>query len=250
MSDRRANLVEVFSSIQGEGLLVGLRQIFIRFHGCNLKCNYCDTEFVTVPFSCRLEGTPGRGDFLEVTNPVLLERVISHLDGWQRGWPGIHHSISITGGEPLLSHEMLMEWLPELRRILPIYLETNGVLPSALAPIIEMLDHISMDIKLPSTSGCTDLWEKHEQFLRLAAQKDVYVKIVAGHETEDWEIQRAGETVAAVDRRIPFIIQPVTLKNGQIGVSAIRMLEFQEVACRYLANVRVIPQTHKFAGLL
>ena len=39
-----APIVEIFSSIQGEGLLVGRRQIFVRFAGCNLDCNYCDTE--------------------------------------------------------------------------------------------------------------------------------------------------------------------------------------------------------------
>ncbi|MDX9694125.1 MAG: 7-carboxy-7-deazaguanine synthase QueE, partial [Methanothermobacter sp.] len=39
----RAPIMEVFSSIQGEGLLVGCRQIFIRFAGCNLNCKYCDT---------------------------------------------------------------------------------------------------------------------------------------------------------------------------------------------------------------
>jgi 7-carboxy-7-deazaguanine synthase len=250
MSDKSANLHELFSSIQGEGLLVGVRQIFIRFHGCNLKCNYCDTETPSLPAFCRMEGTPGRGDFAEVANPVALDRVITLLEGWSRGWPGIHHSISITGGEPLLHHDILMEWLPELRKVLPIYLETNGVLPTALPPVIPMLDHISMDIKLPSTSGCTDQWDLHGEFLRLAAQKNVYVKVVVGDETEAWEIQRACSTIAAVDRLIPLIIQPVTRKNGQIGIAAVKILEYQEIACRYLAHVRVIPQTHKFAGLI
>jgi 7-carboxy-7-deazaguanine synthase len=250
MSDKSANLLELFSSIQGEGLLVGVRQIFIRFHGCNLKCSYCDTETASLPAFCRMEGTPGRGDFVEVANPVALDRIILLLEGWNRGWPGIHHSISITGGEPLLHHEILVEWLPELRKTFPIHLETNGVLPSALSPVIPMLDHISMDIKLPSTSGCVDQWDLHGEFLRLAADKKVYVKVVAGEETEDWEIQRACETVAAVDRRIPLIIQPVTRKSGQIGMPAVRILECQEIACRYLADVRVIPQTHKFAGLI
>jgi 7-carboxy-7-deazaguanine synthase len=250
MSDKEANLLELFSSIQGEGLLVGVRQVFIRFRGCNLKCSYCDTETPSLPAFCRMEVTPGRGDFVEVANPVSLGRIIPLLEGWSRGWPGIHHSISITGGEPLLFPEFLMEWLPELRKVLPIYLETNGVLPAALLSILQMLDHISMDIKLPSTSGCSDQWDLHEQFLRLASEKNVYVKVVAGDETEDWEIQRACETIVAVDRRIPFIIQPVTRVNGQIGLAPVRILEFQEIACRFLEDVRVIPQTHKFAGLI
>ena len=36
---------EIFSSIQGEGPVVGYKQLFIRFCGCNLNCNYCDTVF-------------------------------------------------------------------------------------------------------------------------------------------------------------------------------------------------------------
>jgi len=42
--DLYADIAEIFSSIQGEGLYVGRRQIFIRFCGCNLNCRYCDTE--------------------------------------------------------------------------------------------------------------------------------------------------------------------------------------------------------------
>ena len=40
-----AKINEIFSSIQGEGPVVGYKQLFIRFCGCNLNCNYCDTEF-------------------------------------------------------------------------------------------------------------------------------------------------------------------------------------------------------------
>jgi len=36
-------IFEIFSSFQGEGTLVGRRQIFIRFAGCPLRCSYCDT---------------------------------------------------------------------------------------------------------------------------------------------------------------------------------------------------------------
>lgn len=250
MSKLQAPLVECFSSIQGEGVLVGLRQVFLRFAGCNLNCSFCDTPGMSaVPEECLLEFTPGRRDFQKVPNPVTLERVATLLESWGAAWPGIHHSISITGGEPLLYGALLEEWLPELRKLLPIYLETNGTLPEVLAPLIPHLDSIGMDIKLPSASGCPELWDQHHAFLELAAMKDVFVKIVVDQSTEAWEIRRSCAMIDAVDRTIPLILQPLTREDGTIGITAQRALELQEL-CSSLKEVRVIPQTHKFMGQL
>lgn len=243
-------MIELFSSIQGEGMLVGLRQIFIRLCGCNFTCNYCDTESNVSAEFCQMEGTPGRRDFIQVKNPVALERLTCLISGWQRGWPGIHHSISITGGEPLLHYELLHEWLPVLREFLPIYLETNGVLHKELLRVISHIDHVGMDIKLPSTSGCADLWKDHEAFLRIAAAKNVFVKAVIGNNTEDWEIIKASEIIASIDNAIPLILQPLTNPDGKIDIAPVKMLELQEKACSFVKEVRIIPQTHKFIGQL
>lgn len=250
MSKPTAELAEVFSSVQGEGMLVGLRQVFVRFRGCNLACDYCDTPTELSAEPCQIEQTPGRRDFVPTANPVALDHVTSLIERWQRGWPGVHHSLSLTGGEPLLSHETLAAWLPTLRSLLPIYLETNGVMHVVLGLLIDQIDLIGMDIKIPSTSGCTDLWDDHRHFLKTAARKEVFVKVVVGEETEDWEIIHACETVSAVDRDIPLILQPVTRAGGKIGINPLKALEFQELACRFLKEVRIIPQTHKFMGQL
>jgi 7-carboxy-7-deazaguanine synthase len=251
MNKLPAAMVECFSSIQGEGVLVGLRQAFLRFSGCNLNCSFCDTPGMSnTPADCLLEQTPGRRDFLTVANPVTCEAVVALVASWTRGWPGIHHSISITGGEPLLYGEQLRDWLPELRRLLPIYLETNGTLPKALAPLIAHLDYIGMDIKLPSASGCPALWEEHREFLEIAVQRDVCVKVVMDCSTEDWEIERSCELIAGVNRAIPLILQPMTRPDGSIAISSLRTLEIQEIAGARLKEVRVIPQTHKFLGVL
>lgn len=243
-------MVECFSSIQGEGVLVGLRQAFLRFSGCNLSCAFCDTPGMTdVPEECLLELTPGRRDFFKVPNPVGCDRIVSLVESWTAGWPGIHHSISITGGEPLLYASQLKEWLPKLRKLLPIYLETNGTLHEALEPLLPHLDHIGMDIKLPSASGCSDLWEHHFAFLRLASRTDLFVKVVIDKNTQEWEVERACAMIAEVDRSIPLILQPMTHPDGSIAISPLRTLEFQELAAS-LKEVRVIPQTHKFMGQL
>ena len=250
MSESVAPLVELFSSIQGEGPLVGARQVFIRFAGCNLACAYCDTDHGADDATALLECTPGRRDFTRLPNPVGLDRVTSLLQGWLRGWPGCHHSISLTGGEPLLQVESLRHWLPDLRRLLPLYLETNGVLPTALGMVIHHLDYVSMDFKLPSTAGFTPQWEQHQEFLQIARQKTAFVKAVVNDATEDWEIERTRDLIARQDSAVPLVLQPETRRDGQVAINPVRLLELQEIASEALSHVRVIPQTHKFIGQL
>src|SRR5665647_351409 len=93
-----ANLVEIMESIQGEGLLVGSRNIFMRFCGCNLHCSYCDTPISRemVPY-CQIIRTPGRSEVCEsLPNPLSMSQVLQAVSHYGARW------ISLTGGEPLL----------------------------------------------------------------------------------------------------------------------------------------------------
>jgi 7-carboxy-7-deazaguanine synthase len=244
-----ATLVELFSSIQGEGPYVGFRQAFLRFHGCNLDCAYCDTVQLVPPAVCRVEVEPGEGSFHELPNPVPLEKVVDIITSWHDRFPGLLHSISITGGEPLMFRDVLAEWLPFLRRHRPTYLETNGTLPDALAAVVEHLDYISMDIKLPSASGCAPLWDTHRKFLEVAAQQEVFVKTIIGPDTTEEEIAKVCRVIRDVDPFITLVLQPVTC-GGASAVPVCKLLKLQEQAARHLGNVRVIPQTHVFLNLL
>jgi len=250
MKSNGADLAEVFSSIQGEGLHIGRRQIFVRFIGCNLDCDYCDTHQFDGVKVCRLEETPGRGDFHAIPNPVTLETLTGLLARWQGGWPGVHHSVSLTGGEPLLQVELLREWLPHIRRLLPVHLETNGVLHTALSAVVRELDYISMDIKLPSATGENAQWDHHAEFLAVAAATGLSVKVVVNSATEPWEILRASELTASVSVSIPFIIQPETADDLSVRIRPAELVALQELASGLLKDVRIIPQTHRFIGLL
>lgn len=241
---------EIFSSIQGEGMLAGRRQIFIRLAGCNLDCKYCDTELEKTA-SCRVETRPGSAVFNHLPQPLSLQVLLGIINDWIIVLPGAHHSVSITGGEPLLSADILASWLPEIRKLLPIHLETNGTLHIALEKVIQHTDYISMDIKLPSTAGCSEhLWDLHSLFLKAALKHNVSVKIVIGDDTSEDEIQQVCAIIEEDELTIPLFLQPVTLPSGNVGISATHILHLQEVASNHLPNVRVIPQMHKLLGAL
>ena len=241
---------EIFSSIQGEGMLAGYRQIFVRLTECNLDCRYCDTDHAKSDI-CSIETMPGSGTFITILQPQTLAKTAALLHDWLQQLPGAHHSVSFTGGEPLLHGDVLAEWFPVIRKILPIHLETNGTLPLALHKVREYVDYISMDMKLPSTAGCTEqLWDRHAHFLRECYGRNVSVKIVVGEATTDGEIIQVCELISSVDAALPLFLQPVSLVNGRIGISAAGIFYLQELASCRLNNVRVMPQMHKLLGAL
>ncbi|PLX87612.1 MAG: radical SAM protein [Desulfuromonas sp.] len=241
-------LLEAFSSIQGEGLLVGCRQIFLRFATCNLSCAYCDTPFAPVS-NCQIETGPGSGTMTEIDSPVALSTLLPRLTDWLTALPGGHHSISLTGGEPLLLADQLRDWLPQLRKLLPIYLETNGTLPAALEQVLPQIDWIALDFKMPSQTGLPPQWDVHRDFLDLARQKICFVKAVVGVDTTDEELIRAAELLQDVAPDVTLILQPVTVQ-GRVGVAAPQLLEMQGRVATIHPLVRIIPQTHHFLSML
>lgn len=249
MSDP-VNISEIFSSIQGEGMLAGRRQIFVRLMECNLDCSYCDTDFEKSDI-CRLESRPGAGSFLNLPQPLPLHEISAIFEDWKSQLPGAHHSVSFTGGEPLLYADALAEWFPEIRKSLPIHLETNGTMHLALQRVKPHLDYISMDMKLPSTAGCTEqLWDVHALFLQEAYGSNVSVKVVVGGTTSDSEIRQVCDVISSVDKALPLFLQPLTMPDGGIGIAAAQILHLQELASSRLSGVRVIPQMHKLLGAL
>jgi organic radical activating enzyme len=240
---------EVFSSIQGEGLYCGVRQMFIRLAGCNLQCSYCDTDRAGKPSRLRVETSPGSGRFTLHENPVLPGHLLA-LAGHLLGRP--IHSVSITGGEPLLQPDFLAALMTALRDAgKKVYLETNGVLWREAARISPLADVIAMDVKLPSASGMEGLWDQHGRFLRACAGREIFVKVVAGKDCRPEEIERACRLVCDVSPAIPLVIQPLSGEDGFPEPGPGLLLAMQDLAMGILQDVRVIPQAHKmWKGML
>jgi len=242
----RENIIEIFSSIQGEGKYVGCRQIFVRLEGCNLDCTYCDTENeIGGHAHCMVEERAGTHELIPYENPLSVEQVAEIVARLTGDVP--HHSLSITGGEPLLHVPFIKELAAHID--LPIFLETNGTLDRALAECIDCISHISMDLKLPDVLSAP-IWDAHARFLKVAHAVDVYVKVVVAAETRAEDVERAAHLVADIAPATLLILQPVTPYGGCTAPTPARLLELQRIALRHISDVRVIPQTHRMMDLL
>ncbi|MEW6618401.1 MAG: 7-carboxy-7-deazaguanine synthase QueE [bacterium] len=233
------NLVEVFTSIQGEGIYIGQPQVFIRFAGCNLRCQFCDTtQSLFIPQECEII-TQGKKNRISnpVANSTLIELIKEDILNYSM--------ICLTGGEPLIQIDSLKRLLREIKKgyKTQIYLETNGTLPHLLEQVINLIDIIAMDIKLPSLTGLKPFWKEHEKFLRIANKKEVFVKIISGAQMVMDEFRRAIFLVKEISSNIPLVLQP--LDNN---LSLQELLQYQAEANKKLSIVRIIPQVHKLAG--
>ena len=224
----KAKILEIFRSIQGEGKYAGVKQVFVRFFECNMHCVWCDT-----PASI--------GDTTRNYKEIELKDLVAEIKKIREGC----HSVSLTGGEPLLQVDFIKELIPHLKKMkLPVYLETNGICPQELKTVINDTDIVAMDIKLPSSTKEKAYWKEHEEFLKIALKKDVFIKTVISADTDKKDIVKAVEMVKKIDPGVLFILQPNTyeLRNGLMD----KCQDFQDYCSKYLSDVRILPQTHKF----
>jgi len=253
-----ANLVEMFSSVQGEGPYVGTSTLFVRFGACDLRCRWCDSPHTWRPARrARFETSRGSGIFVEHANPVALETL---FEAAERLDVAAHRFVSLTGGEPLLQPEAVASVAKQLRsRGSRIHLETHGLATEALERVIDQIDLVCMDWKLASDVCFADETRSgevfdtlHEDFLRIARQApEVIVKVVVTPASTDAEIDALAQRVAAISPEIPLILQPVTpTKHVPERPSAERLLALTTHLERRLRDVRLIPQTHPIYGAL
>ncbi len=237
-------LSEIFTSFQGEGPWAGVKQVFVRLAGCSLGCSYCDTpEARRRTPAFRIEREPLSGDFATVSNPSTPEKIVTivrHL------WDPSCHSVSLTGGEPLEQAEELCELMRLLAEAaVPIYLESNGTLPEALAQVVELADFISMDVKLDSSGGTGDLLDSHAEFLRIAAARPVFLKTVVTARTDPAEAARAFSILAGVKGDALLVLQPAGASGDEEPPGSAQLAHLQELAGEYFDEVGIMPQMHK-----
>ena len=96
---------EIFTSFQGEGPYIGTPATFLRLYGCNLDCEWCDTDISTYEML----------SVDDVAEILMTQMEFNNIN-----------LLVITGGEPTLQMEEIKRLIKELPEDIKIQLETNG----------------------------------------------------------------------------------------------------------------------------
>ncbi|WP_202320166.1 7-carboxy-7-deazaguanine synthase QueE [Archaeoglobus neptunius] len=223
----RANLIEIFRSVQGEGFYVGVKQLFIRFSGCNLNCYYCDTPKTSEKCHDRIRGR-------QILNPVSATYVQNLIDTSRV------HSVCLTGGEPMLH----AEFISNLNRTKPFYLESNMTLPEK-ARKLRFVDYVAGDLKVRESrvEGYDEVLEKTVEcfkILKNTRNRKTFCKIVLPDDFDEEEIINSALEIK--NYVFGFVLQPV------FGSGVEKILKLQDKMMEF-ADTRVIPQVHKYLGV-
>ncbi len=258
---------ELFSSFQGEGPYVGRRQIFIRFAGCPLSCFYCDTAYARNPEPEYCSFVNRAGAVKEIENPLSPCSVLELVNE-------LHthdtHSICYTGGEPLFSAAFVNEIAEEAKRMDYMnFIETSGYSATAFESVVRNFDFASLDIKLRSHRAVRDadyprLYDNELRCIRASVESglETIVKVVVTGSTSAREIEVVCRDLSEMDYAIKFVLQPVTgtvtVTPAVEGGMSIKpeppdietLFSLSELAGSFLDEVMVIPQVHRYMGIL
>ena len=206
-------IVEIFQSINGEGMKAGELAAFIRFKGCNLGCGYCDTMWANqVDASCR-----------EMDEEEIIEEIEKyHVK-----------NVTVTGGEPLFRKGIGKLLKRLIKEGFAVEIETNGsVSLREFAPISPNIS-FTMDYKLPGSGMEENMCVSN---FSLLTAKDTVKFVVSGRE----DLERAYQVTEqySLGERCHVLLSPVF---GEIEPEEI--VEFMKQ--RHWTEVRMQIQMHK-----
>ena len=205
-------VTSIFPTFQGEGPFTGHPAIFIRLSGCNLACDFCDTEF---------------DKFTELS----IDQIIKQIDGLSKNESGksTKKLIVITGGEPLRQEiSPLCDRLLELD--LQVQIETNGT-------IFRKLDSRVHIICSPKSSNGKYFPIREDLLPQINA-----FKFIISDTREGYKDILCGITQG---ENIPIYLQPMDEYDDTKNQANIKKVI--DLANKY--GCRISLQTHKILGI-
>lgn len=234
----KIRLFEIFTSVEGEGILYGTKTLFVRLAGCPFTCFYCDTK----------ESLP-----LDSGKEYDIEKAYHLIDSNLKKQT---YKVNFTGGDPLIQHKEVAELAKyvQSKKILT-YLESSCFDSKKFEHVLPFMDIIKIEFK---TKDSKFVDSKHyEQLIEnamnclkssISKRKTTYIKIVVSSKTNLNEFRNLVKNIfnsVSMDQLNGFIIQPT---YGVAEPSLDLLLKLYDIVFPYYTEVKVVPQLHKLIG--
>ena len=234
----KIRLFEIFTSVEGEGILYGTKTLFVRLAGCPFTCFYCDT----------LESLP-----MDSGKEYSIDEACDLID---KNLEKNTYKVNFTGGEPLVQSEAVLEIAKHVKsRNIPTYLESSCYDSQKFSTVLPFIDYIKIEFKTPDakfvdTKHYSKLIENALECLKASvhSKKITYIKIVVSSKTEVESLNELLDKIFNIISKEDIsglIIQPT---YGISEPSLEKLLKFYDLVFPFYNEVRIIPQLHKFIG--
>ena len=231
----KTRLFEIFTSIEGEGILYGTKTLFVRFAGCPYSCFYCDT----------LDALP-----LDSGEEYSIKEACDLID---KNLQDNTYKVNFTGGEPLIQHESVNELAKHVKsKGIPTYLESACFDSEKFLHVLPSIDYVKIEFKTKDsqfndTKHYPNLVKNTLECLEASinANKTTYIKIVISSKTELTSFKELLSKIFKITLKgkiSGFIIQPTTDISQP---SLEKLIEFYDSVYPYYSEVRVVPQLQK-----
>lgn len=234
----KVRLFEIFTSVEGEGILYGTKTLFVRLAGCPFTCFYCDTK-ESLPLDSGTEYT------IEEANQLIDSNLKNQT-----------YKVNFTGGDPLIQHEAVAQLAKHIQdKKIPTYLESSCFDIDRFNHVLPFIDIVKIEFKTKDSDFVDS--QHHDKLIGHAikclessvnANKTTYIKIVVSSKTQLNEFKELVNQIFGViskDNIDGFIIQPT---YGVSEPSLELLLDLYDIVYPHYIDVKVVPQLHKFIG--
>ena len=234
----KVRLFEIFTSVEGEGILYGTKTLFVRLAGCPFTCFYCDTK-ESLPLNSGTEYT------IDEANKLIDSNLHDQT-----------YKVNFTGGDPLIQHQAVAQLAKHIQnKKIPTYLESSCFDIDRFNHVLPFIDIVKIEFKTKDSDFVDS--EHYEKLIghtmkcleaSVTSKKTTYVKIVVSSKTQLNEFKKLVDdifnTISKEDIH-GFVIQPT---YGISEPTLDLLLNLYDIVFPHYIDVKVVPQLHKFIG--
>ena len=234
----KVRLFEIFTSVEGEGILYGTKTLFVRLAGCPFTCFYCDTK-ESLPLNSGTEYT------IDEANKLIDSNLHDQT-----------YKVNFTGGDPLIQHQAVAQLAKHIQnKKIPTYLESSCFDIDRFNHVLPFIDIVKIEFKTKDSDFVDS--EHYEKLIghtmkclesSVTSKKTTYVKIVVSSKTQLNEFRKLVDEIFKIVSKKDihgFVIQPT---YGISEPSLDLLLNLYDIVFPYYIDVKVVPQLHKFIG--